>query len=126
MSKNLVFSQPPEGVSDEEFGEWYDAHLYEILAVDGFVSAQRFRLEPVVQDEGSPNQFRFLATFELEGDAKEIFAEQERQGLNTRQSYVDFKDANPDSKPPLPTWWDGVRFASWVLTPIGDRVDAAS
>ena len=123
MSKNLVFSQPPEGASDADFNEWYDEHLYEILAIPGFTAAQRFKLEPQVQESGTPNEFRYLAIFEIEGDAKAIFDEQARQGLNTRQSYVDFKRDNPDSRPPLPTWWDGVRFASWILTPIGERVE---
>ena len=46
MAGNLqiVFSYVPDGVTDEEFSEWYDAHLPEILSIPGFVSAQRFRL----------------------------------------------------------------------------------
>lgn len=123
MLKNLVFSQPPDGVSDEDFNAWYDAHLHEILAVPGFRAAQRFRLEPVVEDPDSPAQYRFLAIFELEGDAHELFAEQARQGLNTRESYVELKKSDPTSMPPLPEWWDGVRFASWICTPVGDRVE---
>ena len=37
----LVFSHLPQDVTDEEFCEWYDAHLPEILSIPGFVSAQR-------------------------------------------------------------------------------------
>ena len=51
---HLVFSKPPESVSDEEFNRWYDAHLDEILAVPGFRSAKRFRLEGIVNPEVSP------------------------------------------------------------------------
>jgi hypothetical protein len=32
---HLVFSDPPAGVTEDEFNEWYDAHVQEILAVDG-------------------------------------------------------------------------------------------
>ena len=41
MSENLhlVFSKPPEGMPDEEYNQWYDSHLAEILVVPGFVSA---------------------------------------------------------------------------------------
>ena len=47
MSRNvhIVFSKPPDRISDEEFNRWYDPHLDEILVVPGFVSARRFRME---------------------------------------------------------------------------------
>ena len=37
MSENLhlVFSKPPETISDEEYNRWYDFHLGEILVVPG-------------------------------------------------------------------------------------------
>ena len=49
MSENLhlVFSKPPEGISDESYNQWYDSHLSEILVVPGFVSARRYRLETI-------------------------------------------------------------------------------
>ena len=52
MSENLhlVFSKPPEAISDEEYNRWYDFHLGEILVVPGFVSARRYRLQTVKGD----------------------------------------------------------------------------
>jgi hypothetical protein len=49
MTENLhlVFSKPPEAISDEEYNRWYDFHLGEILVVPGFVSARRYRLQTV-------------------------------------------------------------------------------
>ena len=45
---HLVFSDPPAGVTEDEFNEWYDAHVQEILAVDGWVAATRYRIAPEV------------------------------------------------------------------------------
>ena len=46
MSENLhlVFSKPPEAISDDAYNRWYDFHLGEILVVPGFVSARRYRV----------------------------------------------------------------------------------
>ena len=45
---HLVFSDPPPGVSDDEYDAWYDEHVKEILSVDGWVSATRYRVDGVV------------------------------------------------------------------------------
>ena len=70
MAKNIhiVFSQPPDRISDEEFNRWYDPHLDEILVVPGFVSAQRYRLEAMVEKPGTSVPYGFLSLYELEGD----------------------------------------------------------
>ena len=122
---NIVFSQPPEGVPEDDFNTWYDAHLDEILSIPGFVSAQRFRLEPAVVDPDVPAPYRYIALFELAGDPGPIMAEMARMGLASKESYVELKEQDP-SGPPLPDWWDEVRFASWNCTAIGDRVEASS
>ena len=46
MAGNLqiVFSYLPDGVTDEEFCEWYDAHLPEILSIPGFTSGSMYPL----------------------------------------------------------------------------------
>ena len=41
----LVFSNPTEG-AEEDYNRWYDeVHLPEVVQTDGFVSAQRFKLD---------------------------------------------------------------------------------
>jgi hypothetical protein len=122
---NIVFARPPEGVSDQDFNDWYDAHLHEILAVPGFLAAQRFELKPAVVDPDAPAPYRFLALFELDGDADEIMAGQKRLGLDTKESYVEYKKTDT-AGPPLPDWWDRVTFASWTADAVGERVVAAS
>jgi len=120
---NIVFSRPPGGVSQEDFNRWYDAHLHEILLVPGFVAARRYRLDPVVIDPETP-AWPFLAVFEIDGDPANAIEEQKKMGLSTRESYIKFKEEHQIG-PPLPEWWDGVRFASWNCVTLGDRVKRA-
>jgi hypothetical protein len=125
MAGNLqiVFSYVPEGVTDEEFCEWYDAHLPEILSIPGFVSAQRYRLEPVVSDPTEPVTYRYLALYEVEGDTETLLAEMAKRQLGNVDTYAERKEVD-SSGPPLPEWWDRVRFASWNCIALGERVSA--
>jgi hypothetical protein len=126
MGQNLqiVFSHLPEAVSDDEFCVWYDAHLPEILSIPGFVSAQRFRLEPVVVDATEPTTYRYLAMYEIEGDTDTLLAEMEKRRLGTVDSYAERK-ALGDDGPRLPEWWSRARFASWNCIALGERVTAS-
>jgi hypothetical protein len=117
----IVFSRFPEGVSEDDFNEWYDAHLPEILSIPGFVSAQRYRLEPVVVDGDVTVSYRYMALYEIEGDLEKLLVEMKRLSLGTRDSYADRK-AGGDSGPALSSWWDEVRFASWNCIAMGERV----
>lgn len=123
MATNLqiVFSRFPDSVSEDDFNEWYDAHLPEILSIPGFVSAQRYRLDPVVTDDDSAVSYRYMALYEIEGDPEQLLVEMKKLSLGTRDSYVDRKAAG-DTGPELPSWWDEVRFASWNCIAMGDRV----
>jgi hypothetical protein len=123
MAGNLqiVFSRFPEDVTEDQFNEWYDAHLPEILSIPGFVSAQRYRLDPVVVDDDVRVRYRFMALYEIEGDPDALLEEMQKMSLGTRDSYADLK-AVDDSGPVLPSWWDEVRFASWNCIAMGERV----
>lgn len=62
----LVFTNPLEG-KEAEYNEWYRKfHLPEVVAVQGFKSAQLFRLtkEQAVEQQSH----RYLAIYELEND----------------------------------------------------------
>jgi hypothetical protein len=120
----IVFSRMPDHVDEGEFNHWYDAHLDEILSIPGFVSAQRFRLEPVVVDEDAGVRYRYLALYELEGDVEQILAAMAELNLGSRDSYADRKAAGDDDGPELPAWWDEVRFASWNCIATSERVCA--
>jgi hypothetical protein len=117
----IVFSRFPDSVDEDDFNAWYEAHLPEILSIPGFVSAQRYRLEPVVVDDDAPVAYRYLALYEIEGDPEQLLAEMEKRRFGTRDSYADRK-AGGDNGPALPSWWDEVRFASWNCIAMGERV----
>ena len=51
---------------DDEYSNWYETiHMQEVLALPGFVSAQRFA--PAQPPQDSPA--RYMAVYEIEGDA---------------------------------------------------------
>lgn len=62
----VVLTNAVEGL-DEEYNDWYNnRHLPDVLACNGFVAAQRYRLaEMEPQQEFS---HRYLALYELETD----------------------------------------------------------
>ena len=124
MAENLhiVFSKRPTGVPEKEFNDWYDNHVKEILALDmpGFVGARRFRIEPVVIDPETPTFWDHLTLWIIEGDPEAAMEEQKKRGLDTKESYVALKQKDT-SGPPLPDWWDEVRFASWNGCELGER-----
>ena len=131
---HLVFSDPPAGVSDDEFNAWYDDHVHEILAVPGFESVRRYAISPVVGPDGSGG-FRFLAMYELSCEPAEAIAALDSHGLGSADSYMELKDdtASKDGNEldagagaggplPLPDWFAGVRFGSWNCTATGDTI----
>jgi hypothetical protein len=115
---HIVVAEPPEGISDDEFNRWYDAHLDEILSVEGFSAVRRFRLEPVVAADTMPH--RFIAVYETDRDPSEAVAALERAGMGSKDSYAELKDSDSGTLP-LPDWWDKVQFASWNCFPLGER-----
>ena len=66
-TKMLVFIRPLDG-KEEEFNQWYNnTHLQEVVAVEGFISAQRYALTEAQQ---IPDQdYKYLAMYELEDES---------------------------------------------------------
>jgi hypothetical protein len=112
---HIVVSRPPDEVTDAEFNRWYDAHVDEILAVDGFSSVRRFRMEPVVGAGALPH--RFIAVYETDTDPRTAVAALENAGLGSKDAYAE----GEREALPLPPWFSRVEFASWNLLPLGDR-----
>lgn len=104
---HVVFNRPPTGISADEFNAWALRHFDEILAVPGWESARRYRLEPdAVPDPAIP--FPFMSLYELSGDPN-LAVER-------------MKKAPYD----YPEWyWRAQRdfcFASWTCVPISGRI----
>lgn len=59
----IVLSNPIDATREDDYNDWYNnVHIPELLVLDGFVAARRFR----VLDEGAEQ--RFAAVYELEAD----------------------------------------------------------
>lgn len=118
---HLVFSDPPAGVSDEEFNAWYDEHVKEILSVDGWVTATRYRVEGVVSAD-TTGGYRFLSRYELDCPPAEAIANLEASGMGNKRAYAENK---PDGDAlPVPDWFPDIRFASWNLAQVGETTHA--
>jgi hypothetical protein len=71
----LVLTRPLPG-REEEYHRWYtDVHLAEVLARPGFVSARRFELTGGLDvPDFARSEHRYLALYEVEGDAEAAYA----------------------------------------------------
>jgi hypothetical protein len=105
----LVFSDPSDDVSEEEFMAWYDRHIPEILETEGFVSAQRYRVRPIAYDGPSPPSQRYLVLWETTKDINELRAE-----LSRRAKAGEFT---------LPEWFTHTRYLTWTCEPMGERLE---
>lgn len=122
---HLVFSEPPAHVAEADYNAWYDAHVQEILTVDGWAAATRFRVEGVVDPERT-GQFRFVSIYELEVPPAEAIANLEAAGFGSGDSYVELKDGADAGDPlPLPDWFVDIRFGSMNLIATGERITPA-
>jgi len=64
MSYLLVFSNPIEG-KEKEYNDWYtNIHIGEIVEIDGFVSAQRFKLSDTQNFVDQP--YKYTAIYSIE------------------------------------------------------------
>lgn len=62
----VVFTRPMPG-QDSAYNEWYSKqHLTDVLAVEGFVAAQRFELVDV--EGNAPDASPYMAIYEIDAD----------------------------------------------------------
>jgi hypothetical protein len=65
----IVLSNPVEGM-DDDYNEWYNVHLQEVVELEQIVSARRFKMADD-QPEGYPRgAHRYIAVYELAGEPK--------------------------------------------------------
>jgi hypothetical protein len=91
----VVFTNAVEGREDE-FNDWYDhRHLPDVLAVEGFVAAQRFRLSDTEPTQEFPH--RYLALYEVESEdlekVQQALAEAGETGVMMISESLDRPDA---------------------------------
>lgn len=105
---HLVFSKPPEWLSELEYNRWYDSHLAEILVVPGFVAARRYRLQTTV-GTGPLSQCTFLSAYEMEGDPAVVMRKLDKEAGSGRMD--------------LPGWFREIRFVSFNCLSLGNASD---
>lgn len=85
MAKHVlvVMSNAIDG-QDDEFNDWYtNTHLADIIALDGFTAARRYRLsERQIGEEGG-EPYRYLAIYEVDGDDLERAADSLNSGVDS-------------------------------------------
>ena len=117
---HLVYSEPPDRVSDADYNTWYEAHVQEILAVDGWEAATRYVVAAAVGADDVP-RYRFLSLYELSVAPEVAVANLEAVNMGSADRYVDKKDVDEGGLP-LPDWFTGIRFGSWNATMVGERI----
>jgi hypothetical protein len=98
------------------------SYVQEILRVDGWEAATRYRIEGVVAPELTGG-FRFMSIYELAVAPDVAIANLEAAGLGSGNSYVELKGDSDAADPlPLPDWFVDIRFGSMNGTATGDRI----
>lgn len=66
----LVLTNPVSVEREAEYNDWYNTrHVPDVLSVEGFVAATRYRIaEPQLMPGEEPPAFRYLAIYEVEAD----------------------------------------------------------
>jgi len=107
----VVLTNPVEGLEDE-FNDWYTSkHLDDVLKLEGFVSAQRFRF--VSKDPEQAPSHKYMALYDVETD--DLWA--------THQKLVDV--ARTDAMPFSPGIDDST-IVGWYYEPITEIVTQES
>lgn len=70
----MVLAMPPEGVGEEEFNDWFDTHVSQILELPGWVAAERFKLEHVKSSASRPADYGYYTRYEIDGSFDEAWA----------------------------------------------------
>ena len=103
----IVLSNPVPGHEDE-FNEWYThTHLGEVLAVEGYVAAQRFRISDPQVAPNAKSPYQYLTIYEVETADLAKF----KAHVNATQG-----------ERPLSEFIDRPSLAAWTFTPVTERV----
>lgn len=105
----LVMSKPPEGVGEQEYNDWYDRHMREILELAGWVSAQRSALT-LRGHRGDALAYEYVVRYGIDGDLETALAEL-RRAVDAGELY-------------FPDWFPNIRTAGFIEVPVTDVVHA--
>ena len=105
MAKHLllVVSSPIEG-RDDDYNRWYsEQHLRDVVKLDGFTGAERFR---IVSEQGTASlPGKYVAIYEMETD-------------DPMQAYAGLGIAADKGEMPISDAMDAVNISVTLLTPF--------
>jgi hypothetical protein len=105
---HIVFSRPPQHVSEGQYDQWHATHIAQALGRPEFAAAARYALVPALDEPAEPDRFTRAAVYEIEVSASEASA--------TAAARVAAGQAD------LPDWFGAVHVASWLAHPLGPRI----
>ena len=105
----IVLSKPPAGVSAQEYNDWYDGHMREILEIGGFVSAQRSALT-LRGSRGEAFEYEYLVRYGIDGDLEATLTAL-REAVAAGELY-------------FPEWFDRIRTAGFEVRAVTETVTA--
>jgi hypothetical protein len=111
----VVLTNPVSPEVEDEYNDWYNnVHLKDVVAVEGFVGAQRFKIvETEAMAEAPKPAQRYLALYELDTD--------DIEGAAKRLTDVAMAgDGRMEISPAL----DAASALTFYVQPIGVRVTA--
>jgi hypothetical protein len=101
----VVFSEPTPG-QEAEYNRWYnEQHLGDVLKIDGFVAAQRFKLAPKPGEAPGATP-KYLAIYEIDSQDVGATLAQVRARANT---------------PDMPMSDTITNMQTYLVQPIGER-----
>lgn len=107
----VVLTNAVEG-RDDEFNDWYtNRHLDDVLKVEGFAAAQRFRFRP--RDGGRDCPYQYMALYEVE--TEDLPAAQKRLAAVAGTEVMPWSDA-----------FDRSDVIGWYYEPISERKEAGA
>ena len=114
MAKHLsvVLSNAVEG-KDDEFNEWYtNTHIGDIIGLEGFTAAQRYRLSDRQVGEDGDEPYRYLAIYEVDGDDLDRAADSLGKGVDSGMVISEALDRD--------------RTVAWLFSAITERMEAGA
>ena len=104
----LVFSAPPQGVTTEEFEDWYHEHVRENVEIGELAAAHRWDAVASLIDPLLPPHATHVATYELTA------------GKDRMNRLLDAAIA--EGRIVLPSWFPRIRFGSAQITAVTTRL----
>ena len=101
----IVMSDPLADVPFDEFDAFYDLHVREILALPGWVAAERYSLRFIHSKSGVQPPFGHCVRYEIDGDFD--------------AAWTALRAAVEAGQLTLPEWFSRLQTAGWQGTPLG-------